>query len=122
MKKKEIFQPTFDKVAALAGVSAEEFAMELADIAVEFTESYVGKGEAFEKQRAALYKTPEFWIWFYRLIANASLGWFTVIENNSFVQDRRWTYWKQCMRTHMHIFKPTQIVLEAHLKQLQMVA
>ncbi len=115
------FQPTFDKVILLADVTHWEFGHAVTDLAVEFAESYLGKGEQFEKAREVLYATPEFWVWFKRLIANASLKWIDVAESSTplRITDDLWEYWQKLMRIYMNLYTPTDYVVEAYCRQLE---
>jgi hypothetical protein len=121
--KKDIFQPTFDKVILLAGITPEEFTESMTDIAVEFTENFLGKSPELTGARQALYTTPEFWVWFKRLLANASLAWIQMVEERTFQEpERRWEYWQRSMRTYMHLYRPTEIVIKSYTQKLQLAA
>lgn len=118
--KKDIFQPTFDRVMHLAGVDAEQFGEALTDLAVEFAESYVGSHARFAAAREALYRTAAFWVWFKRLVANGSLGWISSLNDGpSLSPYRRWQQWQRLMHTYLHLYTPNEIVLNEYCKQLQ---
>lgn len=121
--KKNHFQPTFDNVIRLAGVTDEDFGHAVIDLAVEFAESYLGKGERFALARQALYATPEFWVWFKRILANASLAWVEMAQDNLQlrIQEELWQYWQTLMRIHMNLHSPVDYVVEAYVRKLETV-
>jgi hypothetical protein len=115
------FQPTFEQVMRLAGVEADEFDEALVEIAVEFCENYVGRGERFAAARDCLYRTSEFWVWFKRLVANASMAWVDAERHRLPPlppSHERWHQWRKLVRVYVHIYTPNDTVVRAYERQL----